>query len=347
MSVCLGNSVLNYNYNINISKKAWFGFLGFYFFSVATFFLSAFGFFLELNKGLALRRLFFISLKKKQQKTLKNKRNKISKQKLSACHNNESVTSSFCQSKQSLDLLSSVDFGDLIKTTPLTQNSGPPPQSLQYLNMGPGLYAIRCSASNKIYFGESSNVVHRIGTHFDDLVQGKHECKEMQEDWVKHGESSFTFVSLTLGQEWIDATVRREAETKLLLLNKNIIYNQSIAGSTPKRIVNNYHKVVSYKGTVYNSIAEASRQTQVSETHIRRLLRTPSNTDWQYVVNPESESVLDDSLIINVHMAKKVKIGDQVYRSIRQAAFASGMSRRTLQRRLDSSKPEDAHITYV
>ena len=199
-----------------------------------------------------------------------------------------------------------VDLGDVfLKKTDPGFESGPAAKPPQSLNIGPGLYAIICSATNKIYFGESVNVVTRLGGHFDDLVAGVDESVEMQNDWNEHGQSSFTFISLSVGQHWIETPVRCQAETRLIQLNIHCVYNRAIAGSTPKRPADIYRKVVSYKGTVYKSIAEASRQTGVSETHIRRLLRDQRNEDWEYVRGSDNE--LNDSLIINIDAAIKVK----------------------------------------
>ena len=103
-------------------------------------------------------------------------------------------------------------------------------------------------------------------------------------------------------------------------------------------------KIGKGKGTVYPSIAEASRKTGVSETHIRRLVRDPQNTFWQYV---NDTSGFNDTNIINIEKAKTVKVHGKIYRSIREASNDTGIARRTLQRHLESNKPEHAYATYV
>ncbi len=234
-----------------------------------------------------------------------------------------------------------VNLGDLFSPN----NQGSFPNNTQFLSMGPGLYIIICSTTNKVYFGESSSVVHRLGTHFDDLIAGKHECTQMQEDWAKYGHSNFIFASLSVGPQWSSTLLRRETETKLVVFNQNIVYNKSVGGSIPKKQADIFCKVVSYKSTVYRSIADASRKTGVSKTHIGRLLRDPQNKDWEYASDPNS--VIDESLIINAEKSKKVKVGDKIYRSIRDASKMTGIPRRTLQRRLESTKLEHADISYV
>lgn len=238
-----------------------------------------------------------------------------------------------------------VDFGDVITNPPATNpNSGSSPNPLepQLLNMGPGLYVIICHPEGKIYFGESDNVLYRLGTHYKYLVKGHHECTKLQEDWNNHGLANISFITLSVGPEWANTLTRRNAETKLIQLNLSIVYNLSIAGSVPKQKSDLYKKTVNYKGTIYPSIAEASRQTNVSESHIRRLLRDPNNSDWQYVVSLNN---LDNKKIINMDKAKSIIVNSVVYRSIREASEATGISRKTLLRHLESDKPEHAYVT--
>lgn len=145
-----------------------------------------------------------------------------------------------------------VDLGDIIIANPFvnlrltntnptnsTPEEGPLPtpeiNESQVLNTGPGLYAIVCSQKGKIYFGESDNVLSRVGLHYKDLVGEKHECKQLQEDFNTHSLSDFSFVSLSLGPQWKNTTTRRHAETTLIKLNLNKVYNQSIARVVPKK----------------------------------------------------------------------------------------------------------------
>jgi hypothetical protein len=228
-----------------------------------------------------------------------------------------------------------VDFGDVFTNQPTNNTnpgSSPDPLEPQLINMGPGLYAIVCSKTGKIYFGESENLLYRLGMHYKELVKGKHECKQLQEDWNSHGLANISFVSLSVGPEWDNTTTLRNAETKLIKQNLNIVYNLSIAGSVPKQNSDIYKKTVSYKGTSYPSIAAASRGTCVSETHIRRLLRDPQNNDWLY---PVSLNNLDNKTIVNMGKAKPIMVHGAIYRSISEASKVTKISRHTLLRHLE------------
>ena len=39
-----------------------------------------------------------------------------------------------------------------------------------------GLYKISCLKNNKVYIGESSNVLSRLGRHVDNLENNRHDC---------------------------------------------------------------------------------------------------------------------------------------------------------------------------
>lgn len=80
-------------------------------------------------------------------------------------------------------------------------------------------------------------------------------------------------------------------------------------------------------------MAEASRETKISQTQIRRLLRDPKNTDWSYA-SKEKEEIMSNKNIVNINKAKKVQVNGKFYRSIKEAATAEKICRRTLSRHL-------------
>ena len=60
----------------------------------------------------------------------------------------------------------------------------------------PGLYKITCLKNNKIYIGQSSNVLSRLGRHSDNLENNRHDCIELQKDFNKFGKKFFKFENL-------------------------------------------------------------------------------------------------------------------------------------------------------
>lgn len=58
-------------------------------------------------------------------------------------------------------------------------------------DLNPGVYAIECVKTGKVYIGESMRRVKRINQHFKDLYNGTHSNRALQEDYRKYGEFYF------------------------------------------------------------------------------------------------------------------------------------------------------------
>ena len=59
--------------------------------------------------------------------------------------------------------------------------------------MNSGIYHIKNTVSNGIYFGRSVDVPDRISHHRQQLIRGVHVNKRLQRSWDKHGEKAFEF----------------------------------------------------------------------------------------------------------------------------------------------------------
>lgn len=57
----------------------------------------------------------------------------------------------------------------------------------------PGIYTITCTASGKIYVGQTINVRRRWHNHKWHLRKGDHRNSHLQRSWNKNGESAFVF----------------------------------------------------------------------------------------------------------------------------------------------------------
>lgn len=201
-------------------------------------------------------------------------------------------------------------------------------QNFQELFQGSGIYAIYCNKTNKIYFGESSNILSRLGRHYHYLKTGTSDCFSLQKDFNLYGETSFSFFILSVGPQWSDLQKRRKKEDELIAANKGKVYNSESYNETAC-----YRKLVKVKGQIFESIAEASRQTGVPKTTIIRNCNNPSNLDWNFVKTSQA-----DQYIINIDRANPVSIDGQWYRSEKFASKETGIDRRTIKRRLDSPK---------
>lgn len=63
-----------------------------------------------------------------------------------------------------------------------------------FLEDSPGTYALRNTATNKIYIGATKNVKKRVSSHFGRLRRGIHKIKELQKDYSILTNNSFEIV---------------------------------------------------------------------------------------------------------------------------------------------------------
>lgn len=63
-------------------------------------------------------------------------------------------------------------------------------------NTNSGVYAIKNIANKRVYIGTSSCIRKRLNNHKQLLNMETHFAKDLQEDWISMGESSFEFVLL-------------------------------------------------------------------------------------------------------------------------------------------------------
>ena len=61
------------------------------------------------------------------------------------------------------------------------------------MNSNCGVYCIRCKANNKAYIGSSVDIKSRWIQHKSVLKAGKHNNKQLQEDYNKYGADSFLY----------------------------------------------------------------------------------------------------------------------------------------------------------
>lgn len=209
------------------------------------------------------------------------------------------------------------------------------PQPPSVVPMGPGLYVIHCLFNNKYYIGQSTNAAYRLGRHYENLRANKSDSKELQEDWNKYGASNFQFIVLASGPPYSDEKTRLKIEKSLISLNSNSIYNVAIASHHGRKAR------IRWKGTVYESIAAASRASKISETQIGRLADNPSVTEWERI----PDDPFDDSLVLNSESSKRISIDGITYRSIKNAAEQLPISRRTISRRLEN--PDFPTYQYI
>ncbi len=236
----------------------------------------------------------------------------------------------------------------------------------------PGVYMILCLVNNKRYYGESKNVSARISQHKSRLRRNIHEISELQNDFNLYKEDNFEFSAIYLSKEYT-LNQRVELEIKLIGRFKDLCYNKfdktsrkkennpfwrrTHSDETRKQIGksqaekrNNLEGLpILLNGNYYPSISEASRQTSHSRDTIRRWLNdsnnvncvtaafaaaTAADTSKPCYVKSTEDFLLQDSLVANTGLAKRVSIYGVTYPSIAEAARQKGCSRSNIQRLL-------------
>ena len=145
--------------------------------------------------------------------------------------------------------------------------------------MVPGIYEIICIPKNKVYIGQSENLLARFGKHSASLTQNQHDCKQLQKDWNQFKDQAlqnFEMRVICSGSEWNNFEKRREKEQ--LVIEQKIKENFSLYNIDKAAIfTHNYRIIIKIDNTQYESIAAAARDPyiNISETVIRRRLENP------------------------------------------------------------------------
>lgn len=189
----------------------------------------------------------------------------------------------------------------------------------------PGLYEIYCCATNRSYFGQSENVLYRLGRHYNDLeISKNHEVPELQADWETYGRANFEFRPLEFGPDWVDKKKRVCQEQYYFSLYADRLYNNYPSTSV------NYRKECTIDGVTYSSGAEAARNLGWSPSTVYRFLKQQGK---------------DQNTSKSIGTQKRVSIQGQEFSSITQAINTLGVPKSTLYRRLKSPKyPEWFYI---
>lgn len=191
----------------------------------------------------------------------------------------------------------------------------------------PGVYEIRCIPKNRVYIGESENLLVRLGKHVASLTQNQHDCVDLQQDWNQFGLQGHSFHILRHGPSWDTAEKRRAFEAivlKHMQQESFSVYNTDRTATFTR----NYRRLIEVDNKIYESVALAQKEVGVSETTVRRRLRDPKYPTWKELDRIE-------------HGYTKVCIKGQEFESI-NAAVEAGLAkdRFTVMRRLKSTKNE-------
>lgn len=80
----------------------------------------------------------------------------------------------------------------------------------------PGIYGIICNKTNKIYIGESRNILDRFAKHSRNLEKGISDCAPLQKDWNLYGPSEFAAIIICSGPQFSILKDRLDKETEII-----------------------------------------------------------------------------------------------------------------------------------
>ena len=193
----------------------------------------------------------------------------------------------------------------------------------------PGIYKIICTKNNKIYIGQSSNILSRFGRHVDNLENNRHDCIELQNDFNKFGKQFFIFEALEFNIKYNNEIFRQEEE--ILLIKKipkknsyNKLYiNKSFAA-----------RVIKVNKKIYYSLHEAAKELNESRTHLTRKCLDKKNLNYNFV---EQKS----NLKFKFNKPVRCKINGTIYKSLNEAAKELNVNHSTIKHRILSKKFPD------
>lgn len=139
----------------------------------------------------------------------------------------------------------------------------------------PGLYKITCLTNGKMYIGQSSNVLSRLGRHADSLKKDRHDSLDLQQDFNKFGRK---FVALKTNSNFDNEGLRKEKETLLInQIPETFRYNKN-------NFTDSYGaRALKVNNKVYPSLHHAAKTLNESRTHLVIKCFNPNTKNYDFV----------------------------------------------------------------
>lgn len=202
----------------------------------------------------------------------------------------------------------------------------------------PGLYQIKCLKNNKVYIGESSNILHRLGRHCADLENNRHDCRELQKDFNKYGKFSFTFSSLEQMTEtsfstyqYKEVIFRQKKETEVIQkIPEKLRYNKTRFNESF------YAQGVKINNQNFPSLSNAATLLKESRTNLVRKCLDQKNSKYLFVTSNLTQKYV-------FRKSVSCEIEGVFYPSLAQAGKVLHLNHKTIKNRILSKK----YPTYV
>lgn len=88
----------------------------------------------------------------------------------------------------------------------------------------PGVFAVYCVKTNRVFFVSAEDILSEIGSFFEDLVSGTFENKLLLNDFLLYGKESFQFFVLACDLDFENEIKRERALNKLKTLYSGDFY---------------------------------------------------------------------------------------------------------------------------
>jgi group I intron endonuclease len=197
---------------------------------------------------------------------------------------------------------------------------------------GPGIYKITCITNQKVYIGESSNLLNRLGKHTDSLQNNRHDCLELQKDFNKYSKENFIFEVLEIDQSYENKQLREEREKVWIQqIPEEFRYNQLDFNKSSKS------RAIRIRGQVYTSLSNAAKILQESKTNIIRKALNQQNSDYELLTEQEN-LLLNSQLNYQFKKSSSCVINGTFYKSLNKASQDLGIHYKTVKNRILSDK---------
>lgn len=247
-----------------------------------------------------------------------------------------------------------------------TTNTTTSGSAVQLLPAGPGIYKIFCKQTKLTYYGESNNVLWRVGLHIKYLEKNKHKLKKLQDDWNTFGGlAAFEFYVVDSGPHLALQHIRRKQERELINDRPDLCYNIAdsglnvyIGGSTLPRLS---HLGVNFPVIINNqsfpSLRSINRAFPMSRNEIKKRLLQAHNVGpgvpltWTEPFRSSYDPEVENQRFQKKRGQKskpfnnKIQINGVVYNNVVEAAEKLNKSRSTIYRDLnDINKPKVVYL---
>ena len=123
-----------------------------------------------------------------------------------------------------------------------------------------GIYIIKNIENNRVYVGETLDVVRRWTEHLQKLQDGKHNNKELQKDFNIYGKGVFEFYVETFVDESINYN-QTYIKILLLLLERKTINKYKQDGYTLYNMEDSLYRVLDGSKNIYNGLKVLDKET--------------------------------------------------------------------------------------